>query len=227
MDIKRLITQFTYRIEQKPGGGFIAHASDPAVPPLEAPTRMELQQKIQESINASLTKEFPQLKLGQDKRVLFHLERQADGGFAFHSTDPNLLNATPSASHEVESHFAEKMFSLFGNQIISHLPPEFASQLPPELAGQLSSGNVKVFIEKRTSSQSSANPSLADAVQSASQSSDIAGPGSTAFNGNLNNQSLTDSPITPERGKGNVILRFLIMLAAVFGAMYLYLHFHR
>ena len=34
MELKRLISHFTYRIEPKPGGGFIAHASDPAVAPL-------------------------------------------------------------------------------------------------------------------------------------------------------------------------------------------------
>ena len=39
MELKRLITHFTYRIEPKPEGGFIAHATDPTVPPLEAPTR--------------------------------------------------------------------------------------------------------------------------------------------------------------------------------------------
>src|SRR5205807_9887900 len=41
MEIKRLITHFTYRIEPKPEGGFIAHAADPSVPPLEASTREE------------------------------------------------------------------------------------------------------------------------------------------------------------------------------------------
>jgi len=39
MEIKRLITQFTYAIAPKPEGGFIAHASDPNLPALEAPTR--------------------------------------------------------------------------------------------------------------------------------------------------------------------------------------------
>jgi hypothetical protein len=43
MELKRLISHFTYRIEPKPGGGFIAHPADPSVAPLEAPTREELQ----------------------------------------------------------------------------------------------------------------------------------------------------------------------------------------
>jgi hypothetical protein len=32
MELKRLISHFTYRIEPKPEGGFIAHASEPGVP---------------------------------------------------------------------------------------------------------------------------------------------------------------------------------------------------
>src|SRR5205814_294906 len=106
MDIKRLITHFTYRIEQKPEGGFVAHASDPNLPPIEAPTRMELQHKIQDSINAALATEFPGLKLPENKRVSFHLERQADGGVAFHSSDPNAPNSGLSTHEEVENHFA-------------------------------------------------------------------------------------------------------------------------
>jgi hypothetical protein len=47
MELKSLITHFTYRIEPKPAGGFITHTTNPTVPPLEAPTREELQRKIQ------------------------------------------------------------------------------------------------------------------------------------------------------------------------------------
>jgi len=54
MELKRLITHFTYRIEPKPEGGFVARASDPTLTPLEAPTREELQQKIQANIKPAL-----------------------------------------------------------------------------------------------------------------------------------------------------------------------------
>jgi hypothetical protein len=50
MDLKRLLTQVVYKIETKPEGGFIARATDPTVPALEAPTREELQQKIQRNM---------------------------------------------------------------------------------------------------------------------------------------------------------------------------------
>jgi hypothetical protein len=92
MELKRLISHFTYRIEPKPGGGFIAHPADPSVAPLEAPAREELQKKIQENILAGLSAQFPGLKLpleNQDLQFAFHIERKPEGGFVIHSSDPN------------------------------------------------------------------------------------------------------------------------------------------
>ena len=85
MDLKRLITHFTYQIEAKPEGGFIAHASDPTLEPLEAPTRMELQQKIQQNISAALANEFPGLKLpiqSQQLKMTFHVAVATGIGWA-------------------------------------------------------------------------------------------------------------------------------------------------
>src|SRR5215467_4154143 len=90
MELKRLITQFTYRIEPKPEGGFIAHPTDPSVPPLEAATRTELQQKIQANITAALAADFPGLKLpleNKEVKFAFHVEPQPGGGFILQSTD--------------------------------------------------------------------------------------------------------------------------------------------
>ena len=219
MDVKRLITQFTYRIEQKPEGGFIARSSNPDVPPLEAPTRMELQHKIQDNINSVLKQQFPGLQLPENRRVSFHLERQADGNFAFHSSDPN-TQSTTATHEEVESHFAEKMFSLFGKQILSHLPPEVASQLPPDLAQQIGSGDVKVFVEKKITALQ--KPSAEMAVQNFSANSaapTVAGPSSDI-------RAADNSPITPEPSSTGNIFRFLIAALLVFAAMYMYLHFH-
>jgi hypothetical protein len=85
MDLKRLVSQFSYRIEQKPEGGFIAHASGPSIPPLEAPTREELLKVIQQKVVANLSTEFPDLKLaldGTQHQFAFHVERTPAGGFS-------------------------------------------------------------------------------------------------------------------------------------------------
>src|SRR5438309_694326 len=84
MEIRRLITHFTYRIEPKPEGGFIAHTTDPSVPPLEAPTREELQQTIQANIAAAVAAEFPGLKLpleNKEVKFAFHIEHKPGGSF--------------------------------------------------------------------------------------------------------------------------------------------------
>jgi hypothetical protein len=60
------ISHLTYRIEPKPGGGFIAHPADPSAAPLEAPTREELKKKIQENLLAGVSAQFPGLKLPLD-----------------------------------------------------------------------------------------------------------------------------------------------------------------
>jgi len=180
---------------------------------------MELQHKIQDSINAALATEFPGLKLPENKRVSFHLERQADGTMAFHSSDPNIAAANPATHEEVESRFAEKMFSLFGKQILSHLPPEMASQIPADLVAQLSSGNIKVFVEKKTIVRSG--------VQSAASPQQALQPSTPAIgNSNFLTQAASDSPITPEHSNSNGILRIVLLVAAIAGLLYFYLRFH-
>jgi hypothetical protein len=54
MEIRRQISNVRYRIEPKPGGGFIARPDDPAVATIEAPTREELQQKIRSTALAGM-----------------------------------------------------------------------------------------------------------------------------------------------------------------------------
>ena len=91
MELKHLATRFTYKIEPKPEGGFIARSTDPTVPPLEAPTREELQHKIQANMVAALSDAFPGLKLpAQNKQVKFevHIERKPGGGFAVQTDEP-------------------------------------------------------------------------------------------------------------------------------------------
>ncbi len=118
MDIKRIIQTFTYRIEPKPEGGFIAHATDPTLPPLEAPTRTELQEKIQARISAALSEQFPGLNLPANNKELkfnFHVEAKPGGGFIIHShTDPNAAPVEGSTHEEIELPFAEKLLGVLG-----------------------------------------------------------------------------------------------------------------
>ena len=207
MEIKRLVSKYVYRIEPKPEGGFIAHASDPGAPTLEAPTRMELQQKIQSTILAGLSTDFPGLKLPPQSRELkfsFHVERQPDGSFDVHSSDPNSGPINAASHDQVESHFLEKLISFAGK----HMLPEASEAL----RAQLTSGDIKVFINK------SSGFSVSTSHDSGSLT---ASPAATTpqLSGTIDASS--DSPIHPVSESGGrlwivLVVMFLLVLGAYF-----------
>jgi hypothetical protein len=140
--LKRLISHFTYRIEPKPEGGFVAHASEPSLPALEAPTQEELQQKIQAAIQASVTAEFPWLKLPPEAKTAgfaFHIEHTPGGGFTIQSTDGKALPIVGATHADIEKDFAEKIAGALGRQ----LPPE----LTQEIENRLGSGALDVRVK--------------------------------------------------------------------------------
>lgn len=230
MELKKLLAQFTYRIEPKPEGGFIARSSDPGVPPLEAPTREELRGKIQANIASSLANEFPGLKLPQKQQlnISFHIEHKPDGNFDIHSSDPASASIQGASSDEVESQFAEKLLALVGK----HLSPEFSQSL----GAQLGSGNIKVFVSKttknvgfklnETSTSTLQNSDLTSgqaAIPSSIQNPDSSFPvNNSSFRINASN----NSPITPGRESSGTLVRFVIAALIVLAAMYTYVHFH-
>ena len=203
MELKRLISHFTYRIEPKSEGGFIAHAADPSVPPLEAPTRAELQQKIQANIAAALGTEFPGLKLPLENKEVnfaFHVEHAPDGGFILQSTDGKELPIIGSTHAEIEGKFAEKVLGALGNRLI------------PELSKALSaagSGDMKVIVKRNVRfSLCSHKPDSAPA-----------GPGHDDNPDSASLPSADNSPLMPEANKIWPIVRFLLVgliIAAIF-----------
>jgi len=210
MDLKRLITHFTYRIEPKADGGFVAHASDPTAPPLEAPTREEMQQKIQANIGAALAAEFPGLKLPLDNKELkfaFHIEHKPGGGFILQSTNSKELPVTGSTQAEIENHFAEKVVGLLGK----HIMPE----LSQALAARLGSGDVKVFVNQTTTFAAGSPkqfPGHAGSIQ-------VEGAQDARFV-----DSASSAPITPEKSNLGPLFRFLLTLAIIVALMYFFRH---
>jgi hypothetical protein len=218
VDLKRIISTFTYRIEAKPEGGFVAHASDPNLPPLEASTRQELQQKIQANIGATLAAEFPGLNVPSGKQELkfdFHIEPKPGGGFILHSSDPN---AAPieGASHEEMAHpLAEKLAGIVGNYL---LPKE----LSEALAKQAGSGDVQVSVNRKVSFTTTGFPKTAfNNTQDPQPSGTLQSQGADS-QGLLN--AADSSPLTGETSKSRPIVRFLLTLLVVFVLMYFFLH---
>jgi hypothetical protein len=228
MELKRLITHFTYRIESKPEGGFIAHATDPTIPPLEASTREELQRKIQANIAAVLSSEFPGLKLpleNQELKFAFHIERKPGGGFTIHSADPNAQPIEGATHDEIESHFAEKLLAFVGK----HFMPE----LSQSLAAQGNSGDIKVFVNRSTGfavnkGSDTLSLGLAREIQPAEAKIEDAKLGhAETINANFGNlrETIGNSPITPETSSSWTIFRFLVALLIIGAMMYLFFHY--
>ena len=110
MEIKKTISHFAYKIEEKPGGGFIAQPLDPANAPIEGATREEVMQKIQAKSVAELERELPELlnagglegKLANllaskaGVKVNINITKRIDGTTtsASNVADPNLLPST-------------------------------------------------------------------------------------------------------------------------------------
>ncbi len=229
MELKRLITQFTYRIEPKPEGGFIAHASDPNLPPLEAPTREELRQKVQATIMAGLAEQFPGLKLplqGQETKFNFHIESKPGGGFALHSADPG-TQPVEGTQEQVENHFAEKLISL---------AEKFSPELRQALAAQGAS-EVKVFVDRKTFTAKGGSHSLSLSLgqdllpispvptgasgEGNKMPGEVANPAAASMGG-----TISAAPITPERSDTWTVFLF-VLTVAVIGALIYFFLYHR
>lgn len=224
MEFKRLVQQFTYRIEPKPEGGFIARSADPTVPPLEAPTREELQQQIQARTRAVLQEKFPGLKLPvpENKHVEWqvHIDRKPGGGFTVHSDQQGTdLSVSPAAQEKVD-HFAEELLGF----VDKHFP-----DLSQALAAQIGGKDIQVFATEQGKIKLKRNPPPA-ALQALlptqpMQPANAAAPevSATIANANINNAAFTNTPIAPEAGGNWKLFRFLLFFAIVAALMYFFL----
>jgi hypothetical protein len=228
MELKRLISHFTYRIEPKPGGGFMAHPSDPSVAPIEAPTREELQKKIQENILAGLSAQFPRLKLPVEKEDLqfaFHIERKPEGGFVIHSSDPNAEPIEVLTHNDMESHFAEKIIGFVGK----HLTPE----LSQALAAQGNSGDIKVLVNRKTGVTVNAGSHTLSlglernltAPTSMSKTTKIIEAANTKPTDGSSGGMISNTPIVPEASSSGKVFRFLLLVLVAAALVYFFLHY--
>jgi hypothetical protein len=220
VELKQLITHFTYRIEPKPEGGFIAHASDPTVAPLEAPTRQELQQKIQATIVANLGAQFPTLKSaieGQTSNFAFHIERKPGGGFILHSGQDEPIEV--GTHDDLEGHVAEKLVNFVGKH--------FAPELAQALATQGTSGDIKVTVNRKIGFGVKAGSHSLSFGQNPSGQAQLDGANvedakPAIFQGDAKlgdiGQSVRNQPITPE-SSGNWTMFFFLMLLMTVGAI--------
>jgi hypothetical protein len=224
MEIKRLVQECVYRIEPKPEGGFIARASDPDVPPLEAATREELQQKIQAKLVAALGGAFPGIQLPQQSTqvsVTMHVDRRPGGGFSVHSDNPGTRGFNPAAQEKLD-HYAEELLGF----VDKHFP-----HLSEQIASQVTGREIQVFTSRTVSTSGKQNSALSPMFLPTPtvQSRDVAGQQvapsmTTVENADLDPSFLSNTPITPQATKVSPIVRFLLTLLIIAAVMYFFVY---
>lgn len=226
MELKQLIKQFSYKIEPKPEGGFIARSSDPSVPPLEAPTREELATKIQANFAAALGLSFPMLKIPVDQqnvKLQVHIDRKPEGGYSVHSEEVGAGNLDP-ATHEKIDHMAE--------QLLGFVDKNFP-QLSEKLAAQAGSNNIQVTT-RTTGTSAAAGAKLTDLATTMLATPRFQkmfaqpdGPKTMASGTpDLMQAGLANTPITPEATSLKTFFRLLLFVVMVGVAMYFVFYRH-
>lgn len=221
MDLKKLVSQFAYRIEQKPDGGFIARASDPSIPALEAPTREELLKLVQQKVLAGISTEFPDLKLaldGTQHQFAFHVERTPAGGFSIHSADPNAEVVHAATEHDLQTQVLEKILNAAGKR--------FLPQIAQAIAAQGNAAHLKVVVNK-TSFKNAAPEEITLASPTSLPAQDVPTTrfdGASFTNADINKTILGGAPITPESSNFGKFLRLLPVILLLGILIYFLLH---
>jgi hypothetical protein len=222
VEFKHVINKFLYRIETKPGGGFIAYSKDPSLPPIEGATHTEVDQKIQESIGADLGSQFPVLKplfKGQQVKLSYHIEPKPGGGYMVrhgnsHPDDP--------AHEPLEGSTREHVESLIESKLLSAIMKRFPPEVQQQLTDKINSGGLDVTVNRKVGFTAKVGvvpgntPSLEPNTSfspSAGTAPEILPPG-----------EVNQSPITYEKSNRGPILRFVLFLLFVFALVYVFLH---
>jgi hypothetical protein len=222
MELKTVINKFLYRIETKPGGGFIATCKDSSLPPIEGATRTEVEQKIQESISTGLAAQFPSLKPlfdSKEVKLSYHIDPKPGGGYIVHHGDPS---SSDPAHRPIEGSTREHLESLIESKLFSALMERLPPEAHQQIADKLNSGGLDVTVNRRLSFTTkvggqpdfSAEKPLALDLNSG-PATEVLPPATGAID---------QSPITYEKNKSGGIFRFLLALLIIAALMYFYLH---
>jgi len=84
----RTVTKISYRIDEKPGGGFIARPGDPAMDVIEGATREEVQQQIDQKMGALIGQQLPNV-FGDSNEIKVTTNRNVSLQF-LHGNSANL-----------------------------------------------------------------------------------------------------------------------------------------
>lgn len=221
MELARILNQFVYRIEAKPGGGFIATCNDPTLPPLEGATRSEVEQKIQESISAKLGVQMPWLKPFFDAnqvKLHYHIDRKPDGGFIIHHGDANSSDAAHASS---EDSAREKIEGLVQSKLFSTLMDRIPPELHQQIMDKLNSGGLDVLISRSVTTKTFGK---ADAASILNRAKPAAENPAVISSSSLGSETTSSSPISYEKSSSGLFLKIMLFLLVLGAIVFLLLH---
>jgi hypothetical protein len=228
MSFQQIFSQFVYRIEPKPGGGFIATCKDPAVPAIEGATRSEVEQKIRDAISSTLGSQFPALATALQENDLplhYHVENKPGGGFLIHGGDP--------AHQPIEGSTREHLEGLIESRLVSSLMEKLPPELHQQIADQINSGGLDVTANRKLTFAAGGGmfkPMFSG--KSTASSPSLSSRADTPWNPDLQSSSPisasandpNQSPVTYEKSRFGSLLSFLLVLAVLALLLYFYLH---
>jgi hypothetical protein len=200
MEFKKT-TSFSYHIEQKPEGGFIARPDDATMETLEGATEQEVEQKIGAKVTGMISAQMPfgmgkLLDLAMSKaEFAYHIEENPGGGFIARPKDSSHEPLEGATRQEVEDKIRGTLQALIGQQ----------------LSGMGKSGDATVTRKFNVGDHTTFSFSTYSATQSSEQKALYPG---------LSQGDDSMSPIQPEKDNSGRILMFLVVLFAIAALVY-------
>jgi hypothetical protein len=160
MELKKT-TSFSYHIEQKPGGGFIARPDDPQMETLEGATEQEVEQKIGAKMIGAIGAQMPfgmgkLLDLALSKaEFAYHIEEKPGGGFVARPKDGNHEPLEGATRQEVEDKIRGTLQALIGQQLAG-----LGNSGDLTVTRKFNAGNHTTFYFSSYSAPQSSDPNL-------------------------------------------------------------------
>lgn len=200
MELKHLTSKVTYKIEPNPSGGFIARSTDPSIAPIEAPTWVEMQKKLQTQIMGSIATQFPALNL-----PMLGNFAGSDGG---KTTSRTMISNTRDGEAAISREATPEETTQFAEQFASIMQKNF-----PELAREISA-RVESSVPSQTGLQNHGAYTQTRPPLNSSPSTDRDASQTTPEN----------RPIVPETNSAWKFVGICAVILAIALACFLYTH---
>jgi len=216
MEIYKKVTNYFYRIETKPAGGFVGIPSDASMGTIEGATREEVMRKIEERIGAAVGAEFPWIKklLHADPNVI-NIEAKPGGGFVARLPGSATETIEGTTQEEVLKKIEESLSASFEN-------PGPIGQTVVHKDFQIGGLHFSIDKELKAVSRNSS-----ETAQSAPTQGTWSQPSfsQTRFSPTSDSASRVDptGPILPSKDTSGLIWRIIAVLIALGALIYFFL----